>query len=286
MKEFFGIDKTADRSNDRIDAQGHETLTLTGEDKARYDRYNDSVGAVNKGVALPTWLKIVKYFTGAIALASVIGILKGVISAGFDKAMSNFAKQWWIFAVLGGFAAVFIGVCIYGAVKKRGMLDSPEVAEVESSEEEIESLLKRRFYIPENCAAVDVFTYSYKEHEPENRIPEEFGGHFVTDRCGLFKRNGALCIWNADKLWEIPLKDIDRIELENKRYCTANWIKEQELDKEPFSSYKLFTDNLGRIWMRQVGRLYFMLDNESFLLRFPVWELEVFEHMTEKRAIR
>ena len=63
MKEFFGIDKTADRSNDRIDAQGHETLTLTGEDKARYDRYNDSVGAVNKGVALPTWLKIVKYLS-------------------------------------------------------------------------------------------------------------------------------------------------------------------------------------------------------------------------------
>lgn len=101
----------------------------------------------------------------------------------------------------------------------------------------------------------------------------------------MFTENGCFCISDGAVRFDIPLGDIQGIDIISQRFYMDGWAKEQDINDDIFKDFVYErTDNLGRIWLRSICVMRFKLQGEEFNFRFPTYELKTIESLTGLRG--
>lgn len=282
MKELFGIDVTTSKRNDVTDGLSYETKKIGSGLEERMDRYNESAEGINKSASLPAALNWIRWagVLGLVIIAS--GLVRNLGKLTFREMYRNAP---YIFIIGGALALISAVITIYGVIRKRRTEDTDEARNIEADMHVLVSDAFHELGIPENAEKIDGLLYCYKVKDGEIKLIEKMPGHFIRSDVYVFCQNGCLSICDSAVRYDVPIRDIEGIDIIKKRFYMNEWAKDADISDDAYRDFVYErTDNLGRIWLRSVCAMRFKLHGEEFIFRFPTYELKTIESLTGIRG--
>jgi|GEM_PF-3575285 len=282
MKELFGVDKTANKRNEFEDGLSYEAKKISGELQAKMGLHNENAKELENKTEFSPALSILRWICALGGFALIVAIVRNIGNLSIGQMFNNAP---WLFIICGALAVGWVLLTVYAHLRKRGAESSGEFAAAEADAESLIAEAKRELGIPENAEKIDGLMYEYKSKDGDNKIPEQLYGHFIRGSVYVFTENGCLCICDSAVRYNVPLHDIEGVDIIKKKFYMTGWDKAVMFNEEP---YKEFTykeaDNLGRIWLRSICVMRFRLQGDEFNFRFPTYELAVIERLTGIKA--
>ena len=284
MRELFGVDITTSRKNEFADGVSYEAKKVSQELEARIESHNETAEELDDRASLPPALGIIRWLCGFYAACVAIAFIKNVGELGAKQVFNN-APWMFITGAIAGL--VFLGLWIYGRTRKRGAEESCEYGSAVEDLAGIEAECRRELGIPDDAGKIDALLYRYKVKNGEIKIPEQIYGHFIRGDVYVFDEDGCFCLSDGQSRFDIPKRDIEGIDVIKKRFYMSGWAKEQNINEEPYKQFVYpNTDNLGRVWLREICVMRFRLQGDEFNFRFPGYELDTVERMSGASAER
>ncbi|MBO4848425.1 MAG: hypothetical protein J5586_04655 [Clostridia bacterium] len=283
MKELFGADITTLRKNDEFDCVGYETKKISDELNGSIEALSDSAEKLDEETSLPKALRILQWAAGIGVLLIASGIIRNIGDLPFSQ---MFANAPWLFVVAGILAVVWAALFIASIMKKKSVAETGVIDDFKQVVDETLEKAMAELNVPDNAEKIDALLYRYKTKNGENKIFDySLIGHFTNSTAYVFGQNGCFCIFDGGSRFDIPMKDLKRIEIVRKKMSLMGWNKDVDFNKEPYREYTMPNeDGYGRIWLRSHCRLIFDLQGEEFCFRFPEYDLGAVEAITGLRA--
>ncbi len=281
MKALFAADITNDKKNEQINGREFITKTLSEETKKRFEVKTDNLEATVKKSQLPTWLQIVKYICGLLAVIVVAGILRADVSFA-----EGFKNAPWLF--IGGAicALAWLGLHIYSKRKEKQVLTE------ENAEEQLDRLntdvkdILLELGVPYTAPDIDVLMFRYKIKDGEIKIKTVGVQMFecINLSTKIYQQNGQLHLADLDSVYSFDMSEIKAIRRIKKRTTLSSWNKELPLNDERYKPYKLGVDQYGMVHIREYLILELEREGETLGIYFPGYEIDTLERVTGLKA--
>lgn len=276
MKELFGTNLTSDRRNTAYDGANLESAKLPASMQDTLDHHMDEVSdlAEKSEPAIPYIIETIAFLGWFICAGS---LLRNLGELTFAEMFSNAPAIPWI---MGISFVVWLPLFISRRIRKHRVENSEETAQTIDHAETTLSSCMQYLGVPADAVAADVLVYCYREKDGENILKERYGITASPVEVQLFRDDSCFHLCDGYVRYDIPLSDLLGIRQIHKRVPMNGWNKEDAPTAKCYKQYHMTTNNMEQVFIKEHFRLDFLLNGESFCLRFPPYELSVFQQMT------
>lgn len=283
MKELLGINQSLKAT--LHDGASYKTGELNEMTEQQLTQLLENYEQIEQSAALPLPVTILNVVIRIISyIAFLFTGINGVqlIRAKLDHEVLN-PRMIKLFVITCCILLISSGIRLLiekmYAKKMEKVIESDTALSAAAHLESATDFAKSQLGIPENADEIDVFLYLYKEAPGGANTVETNSNlcHYTLLTMFVFGEKGKLVLASADARYDIPWEDIRSLRVVNKNQSIYGWNKETLFNEGEFKQYKMWSDNMGRIWMRQYCELCFMLKGEEFTFRFPIYEKNVVE---------
>lgn len=280
IKPIFCIDVTADKKNDVVNGAEFVARTVTAGQKDEYEETRVQLEKTINKSQLPLWLRIAKLIMGGFSII----VFAACIKPGFETAWRN-ASYLIISAIVC--AALWVILHVYSKSKEKKVLTEEDViGQLEKIDENTNSILEE-LNVPAYAEDVDVLVFKYKMKNGEMR-PFTHAMQttpYICINLKIFATEDELCISDVENVYYFKKTDIKSIITVDKRIGISTWNKEEEPRKGRFAPYKMTVSNTGDVYFKPYYILEIEIENQSYGLYFPCYELGVIERFTGLMAV-
>lgn len=291
MKEFFGINLTADPKNGVCDGFIQASRTISEELEERMTKASeDAIGIAEDqafpALHIPLALRVLSVLSGFGVLVMLALIVNKVIAAygstdtEIGPAEIYAAAKWFVFgAIILLVLWIVLRVVIH--VKKKRIKDPARQEESMDLIDELDSLAKNELGVPSDAKKIDTLYYSYVGDNGENRIAKYAFVKYFTYNNSYFIENGRLCIADNTTRYEIPLSALRSLRIVPENGKMSSWTKDEKPNADKYKdSVTKKTDALGRVTLKSVCILTLEIEGEEYCIRTPAYEAPVIEKLT------
>ena len=282
MKPFFGIDITEDKDNETINGDEFVVAKTADEEAQALEEAVDEANELVKKSELPRALRVIRFFSGALALIAIVAIFKAI--SGYDGVTlaEGYKNAPWIFWTGGGCLLLWLALTIVGSAKEKEVVESEAakkaVSELDEAVENVYEILE----VPEDAENVDILAFNYKlkdgEPVPKER-PFAMTTFFNID-LKVFSDGEYLYLTTAGEKYAFALSSMKAIYTVKKRILIPDWNKDTPPNKGEYKPYKMAFNNLECVSLKNYHILVLEREDEEWGIWFPCYELPVFEKLT------
>ena len=287
MKPFFGIDITTNKNNEIFN--GTEFLVAKPSyalEQAR-DRSSGKAEETLEKSKLPRALRILQTICGSLGIIIVVGILRGLFGNDGVSLSEGYQNVPWLYW-LGGICLAVWGVLIIMSKRKESsVLGTDEAAHTLTQLDDVCKSIYAELAVPKYAPEVDILTFFYKVKNGEIKVREKGMqlAPYLNPVFRVYADEENLYLANLDGKFAFPRSSIVTVRTIDKRICTSSWNKDEAYNKGYYKTFKLNTDNYGRIHSKPYYILEVQHQGESWGIYIPCYEYPVFDALlkyTEK----
>ena len=257
--------------------------SVSEETTAKQDSAQDELQKLAKSAQLPLWLRIIGYICGLAGIILLGGVLRAI---GENVGDEKFGQMWDRFVSNGAIImivvgviclAVAIGLLVWGRVRNKKVLASPEYQAVISDNESANNGSYAELGVPEGADSIDILCFPYKL----NRKGKEKNGcqfaQYVPINYKVFKQDDSLYFADVNDLMQIPLSAVKDANYIPKRVAFYGWTKDDNFNSPKYKPYKIRANNVGALFMKGYISVSLLLDGEENEIIIPLYEQDVIE---------
>lgn len=286
MKPFLGIDLTTNKNNEQTNG---DELVVERPELSLTRSLEDSSESVEETIEkskLPLPIRIGQWICGGVGLIVVVSIIDALGENGdltLDKAYQNAPWFFW----LGGACLVAWALLkIISVFKEKNVLETEESSQAfEHLDKTVEAVLAD-LNIPQDAKEIDILSFFYKVKNNNIKVCTKGMqiAPYINQIFHIFADSENMYLANLEGKYAIPLTAIKAIRSTKKTIRISGWNKEEAFNEGIYSQYKLREDDYGCIICKKYHVLEFELNNESWGIYFPCYELPVIEKITGVKA--
>ncbi len=277
-KGFFDIDVTSDKENQQQDCACFRAAVLSQAHAAALDSAADSTASLLKSAGLTGALPIVTNILYTITVIVVFGILRALPDVGLAKAMEN-APGLFYAAIVLVLLSLVLG--LYKRFRSSRVFRSEEFQSIQRRSDAAIASAFTSLGVPGDAARVDVICGCYKRRRDALKYVYEKGrSDFDNPEMRVFLADGALQLADPRNRYAIPLSQLQGIRKINKSILLRGWNKDVACGEGRYKAYRLTRNQNGSISAKFCYALDILHDGTLYTLRFPCYELPVFQAYT------
>ncbi len=284
MKYFYGINKTNDVNNTKIDGKEFSTRSVSDS----YIKERDGIiEAISDKIGLKslTISKTKSFIFSLSLLVSICGIIAVIRAfAGNDDAFVSskdlLGKQVWLPIV----TLLSLGYFFFFLVK---LVQSVKSVNYDSAYDEFKRLnelndkVMRDMKVPEDSLSIDIFSADYKDG---GFIKNPDGCDFANYSIRLYTEGESLCIFDGENIFEFKFSELVKIHTVNEKVILFKWNKETPFESEEWSEYKVSDEKNACISIPTYHILEVSRNGASWGIYFGNYDLEQIEKLTNLKA--
>lgn len=278
MKNVFAVKYNKKETHTTPDGVHFVSKKLSDKEKKVIDEFDEKVKKINASAGLPLWMNIVSYVALFISIVLIISLLTILQEKTLEDA---FNAGMWMFIVLPLAILIWAFTKIYKKYLTNKIRSSAEVNNLQGEAEKIIRDAKEILGIPETAYRVDTLHYFYEEKGGEIRRKAIGGSQYFNVEMYLYKDEENFYLADLSRVFKIPLKSISGLTPVNKVVSIDLWNKDEAINSQKYSMYKLKTNSTGAIFVRQTLVLSFKIGEEGYEIFFPSYERESLEKVLE-----
>ncbi len=276
-KHLYAINITENKKNERADETPYRTAILSEETSRRRDETSQVfTKQLTKSLGLGQYIAaIVCIGLGVTVFMGFLGPLFSSFSTGETGAL--LASKWPI--LVGGAALLLVGVVLYILNKKRheGADENPELDEAWNTQAGVARIIQAELGLPDegHLTQIDVLPFRYKASGDKVKEVRE---HMMYEPACLFmwREGDALCITDHDALITVPLSDIESCTLEDVKFITNMWWKDDEPGEGAYADCGVKEDKSNfNYHVRGMGEVRIRHGEDAYLLRVPGYDFDL-----------
>lgn len=281
MKPLFAVDVTVDKKNEQVNGEEFISRKLSEDTRRRFETKTEALEATVKKSQLPTWMQVVKYISGLLALIVLVGILRADV--GIEQGFKNAP---WMF--IGGIvcALIWLGLHLYSKKKEKEVLKENGAEEqVDKINTDIKDILLE-LGVPYSAPDIDVMMFKYKVKDGEVKVTTTGiqMSEYLNFEAKIYQLNGELHIADLDSVYSFKMDEIKAIRSVKKHTTLPSWNKEIGPTEDRYKPYKLGVDQYGMVHIKGYHILEIEHAGETLGIYFPSYEIETLERVTGLRA--
>ena len=277
MKPLFAIDVTIDKKNELVNGAEFISHTISENSRKQFEDKTQEFDATVKKSQLPTWMKVVKYICGVLALIVLAGVLRADVSIeqGFNNAP-------WLF--IGGIicALIWLVLFIYSKKKEKEVFQECDAEEqIDKINSDIKDMLLE-LGVPYSAPNIDIMMFKYKVKDGNIKVTTTGlqMSEYINFEAKIYQLNDELHIADLDAVHSFKMSEIKAIRTIKKHTTLHSWNKEIEPTEERYKPYKLTTDQYGIVHIKWYHILEIEHEGEILGIYFPSYEIETLESVT------
>lgn len=278
MINVFGLKITGKDDKTALDGECFITERLEESEEKTIDQLNDEFDEQIKRAELPLYLRIIKFICTVLALIAVASIIRADVP--FDVAFGNAP---YIFIAGVAAATIAIALWIIEAVKRNGYLNSEEYRQHCEKEDAAAKNIMTRLNIPEDAELIDVLAQSYKLND--NNIVKksifEAKPQFMPIELFMYKDEKGLRLADCTGVFTFPYDEIIGIDPVNNKAILLEWNKPESIKSEKYKPYKMTSDNLDRIHVKNYYSLKIKRCSTDYEILIPEYEIDSVARLLE-----
>ncbi len=250
---------------------------------AKQDSAQDELQKLAKTAQLPLWLRIIEYLCGLAGIILLGGVLRTI---GENIGDEPFGQMWDRFVSNGAIVmivvgviclAVAIGLLVWGRMRNKKVLASPEYQAVINDNENANNGSYAELGVPDGADSIDILCFPYKL----NRKGKEKNGcqfaQYVPISYKIFKQDDGLYFADVNDLLCIPLTAIKDAVYVPKNVAFYGWTKDEKFTSPKYKPYKIRANNFGTLFIKGYISVTVLLDDEENEIVIPLYEQDVIE---------
>lgn len=279
MIPLWGVNITQNKKNEI--ANGRELVVATTAKPIDVEQVRDRARDLEAKASLPKLWGIVQWICGLATMVMAGAVISGSAKIGIAQAYKNAPAIFWM---LGGFAAVFVALKIWGAARNRSVIKSGEIEQLDAEVHEVVGAAYEELGVPEDAVCLDAFVFRYKEKGGKISVCSSGFFDFLNVETRVFIKDGALCLADTESVYALPLESLRRIQTVKKTALFHGWNKELPPTDKSFKPYRVAINQYESITCKPYYILEAEIGSETWGLYFPGYELPVVEGLTGLRA--
>ena len=278
MKAFFGIEITENPQNNRSNSYDFLSRQPSPAHLSALHSAEAAMDGFQKKARLPLVFLVIYYIVYFGAVSVTVGLIRGLSSAGFDKAFTNAP---WVFYLCGIFLVLW-GVMTLWKNRRSKQVTSGEDYQATARRAEIAAAACfTSMGVPENAPKMDVLSCRYSVKNGKIKIVSTGATQYTNPEMRVFTEEGALCLADTEHCCIIPLAEIRCLRKINKAMMIPGWNKDLGPREGRYKAYKMAVDKYNRINSKPYYVLEIRHNGEDYALHFPCYELPVVEAFTK-----
>ena len=271
MKNIFGVNITGDKHNTTYDGEVFIKNTISPELNNTLDETTEHINELEKEIQ-PTWIKVVRYISGLLAVLIIAGIIRGLSNVTLSQAYENAPYMFYAVVIL---SIVWFFLFIREKIRKKNVIESEEFKKLTDNVASGTEKMYEELNIPPDAVNMDFLSYQYKIKNGNIKIVSAkiTPVKYINIACLIYVRDGSLHIYHARQEWVIPLDSFTGITKINKRILIPFWNKEVPYNKDEYKQYKLTSNQYG-ISVKPYYEILIKHGEDDYCLSVPSYELE------------
>ena len=239
--------------------------------RAAVEQEKEALEAVQHRYRLPKALSILKSAALMVGLIMAASILRADVS--LAEAYRNAPWVEWI----GGGSLLAAGVLfLIEKLKQRRAGGSAVVQAAFSGLNRAEAAIREYHSIPADAEWVEILAPSACGEDEDPDVPLTAGNR----EHRLFVRDGALCLFDGERLYAFPRKELTGIRLVEQEIGLEKWNKGAEAFEKQFRRCGVTQDGKGQTKLSFCCALDVVQNGETSSLLFPAYELAAIQRLS------
>lgn len=264
MKNIFGINKTENKNNNRLDGEVFHTNSTTPVLKEDIEKCDNLYKNYLKQTSLPLWLRVIKILSIVITGLTLYIISLDLSDRSLREEYAYAPELFFISAIL---FTVWLTLYLIEKKKKNKYNESNYIQDFENHSKEL-------LHIPNDAVAMEILLIHYKI---KKRKGIDLLDVFYIKNFNVYVnvKDGALHMTDIYSEWSIPLESITGIKKINKKICIPEWLKKIPYNKGVYKKYKITMNGLGFLFFKPYYALCITWQDESYELFIPPYEVDM-----------
>ena len=281
MKNLFGINTTSDDDLELTPELKEFVIREVDPELSRkQEEAQEKLEAFEKKWAFPIWLTLVRVISVGIGSLLLVAILRILL----EKKAEAFSSVYTWGILIPGILLIAFGFALFFVEKsrKKTVEGSVEYISFLSYVNSLSNSVERDLRVPSSALDIDIFYYPYKEKNGEIKDNPTF--KYLNQSLKVFEENGMLCLCDSGYVYGIDFKYLKRIIINQKPVTFAQWNKDEYYDKGEYKDYKITSDKLGVLHIKNTCSLQFTKDGTAYEIIIPPYDIHTIEKLTELKA--
>ncbi len=230
IKNIFSYDETTSRMGLTIDGAEFVVRRADSALAAKLAAMGAEADSAQKAATLPLVLRIVELICALIGTCLLGGALDALADAEvpFSEMVTN---GFWYFIGFGAGALLVAGILfIFDILRKRRVMASPAIADLNDRCTRLEREIAENFSVPETAITADLFV----------PVRGKFRMTVISNKAvSYYPDQDALCIATLGNVVRIPYERIEAVACVKRRIAFRFWNKEIPCGTGPYRKYKI-----------------------------------------------
>jgi len=244
---------------------------------ALIEGFDKKIKTVNRQVKLPIFILIIYYAAMFLSVAFVLGIIGALQEVDLATA---FARGPMLFIGLPFTLIIWAGIAIYKRTRARKLTESEEVKTLQAEAEKIIADSRLQLGIGEDAIKIDTLHFFYEEKDGKKKLKHGLGAQYFNIEMNVYVDDQNFYLADLARVFAFPLSSLKTLtELKN-TVSMDIWNKKVPYNSSEYADYKLKTNSMGAIFLRQHYRLTLEINGEEYTILFPPYELKTLTDLT------
>ncbi len=274
MTNLFGWNMTKGQNVGNVDGAVFLTRTLSDEQNAALDSFQNSNEDFVKKSKLPLPLRIVQGICLFGWWIILIGILKADVS--FAEGYRNAPGLYWALPIC---FVLWLVLFMLGKYCQKQLAQDDALKEHFENAESLTQMARNALGIPEDAQNIDVLAERYVLKDGEIKHKDFNMTNFLNLDLFIFYEDGNLCLADLRQRLDIPLRSLHTMRLEKKKKSFPEWHKSEPSNAPKYKPFKIAVNQYGHVFSR-----YYRVDisdvKGEFYLLIPEYDGDVFTEVT------
>ena len=278
IKPLFSVDITSDKKNEVPTGAEFIVRSLSKEEMQEVENRRDDFDKSTEKSSLPSWFFIVEY--AFVVIAFIIYAVSGRI--GFEKVMKDSP-----ILMISGTACGIIWIVLHTFSNyKKNMKRKENEERIFEINEERDFILYEKLGVPKNAKNADVliFSYTVENGTVTPYFPDFLSTPYFNSAVKIYESGDAVNIADGEgNLYSFKKNEFKSISACDEQISVNEWNKKDSPSSEKFKSHVTSVDK-DKITVKSYYILHIERGGENFGIRFPSYEIELFEGITKLKA--